>query len=121
MAKEFGTTLAVYERLFGSGRVKDLFEHGDGPVQEGVDATTGQDTVSFAQQVMNENTNQLEPEAELKKHKKQREEAEQEQSRSLQQDGKGKEEKEKEKEKSSYKEVKERIGGFVSRFRRKED
>ncbi|RSL42817.1 hypothetical protein CEP53_011988 [Fusarium sp. AF-6] len=120
VAKEFGTTLAVYERLFGSGKVKDLFEHGDVQVQEGEDATGGQGTVSFAQQVMNENTNQLEPEAELKKHQKQREEAEQEQSRSLQVGGEEEEAKDgKKKEKSSYKEVKERVGGFMSRFKRK--
>ncbi|KAH8706986.1 hypothetical protein GQ44DRAFT_691832 [Phaeosphaeriaceae sp. PMI808] len=31
--KEFGTTLAVYERLFGSGKVADLFVDGDGNYQ----------------------------------------------------------------------------------------
>ncbi|KAH7079337.1 hypothetical protein BKA63DRAFT_508193 [Paraphoma chrysanthemicola] len=31
--KEFGTTLAVYDRLFGSGKVSDLFVDGDGNPQ----------------------------------------------------------------------------------------
>ncbi|KAF1973251.1 hypothetical protein BU23DRAFT_554529 [Bimuria novae-zelandiae CBS 107.79] len=32
--KEFGTTLAVYERLFGSGKVADLFPDNDANMQE---------------------------------------------------------------------------------------
>ena len=33
--KEFGTTLAVYERLFGTGKVADLFVDGDGNLHLG--------------------------------------------------------------------------------------
>lgn len=60
--KEFGTTLAVYERLTGSGKVADLFQvqvqetQGD-PGEQG--APQGQTTVQFAQQVMQDNTTQL--------------------------------------------------------------
>lgn len=93
--KEFGTTLAVYERLFGSGKVADLFEEEAGsnydmpngtmvmpPIgeqevgiiggtngqvltvpplqtQEHLDAPPQQNSVLFAQQVMNANTTQL--------------------------------------------------------------
>ncbi|KAH7150308.1 hypothetical protein B0J13DRAFT_286595 [Dactylonectria estremocensis] len=57
--KEFGTTLAVYERLTGSGKVLDLFDK-----QEAMDGADGprppeENTVSVAQQVMNDNTTQL--------------------------------------------------------------
>lgn len=73
--KEFATTLAVYERLTGPGKVMDLFAGDDQPQdaqqqQEGVTDGSGgggQDTVSLAQHVMNENTTQLNPEEEEKK------------------------------------------------------
>lgn len=115
--KEFGTTLAVYDRLFGTGKVSDLFVDEDGnvkpdnpavgPAGESVGVATvvapiegqeigvigatsnhssalyhhpeallyqGQDTASgptqqnsilFAQQVMNANTTQLNAEEEM--------------------------------------------------------
>lgn len=105
--KEFGTTLAVYERLFGSGKVADLFpeDHasmnepgqpglsppqstqelgvvggtgGQGHVpfhrpeamlHEGAQAGSGgQTSVSFAQQVMDANTTQLDTEEQARKH-----------------------------------------------------
>ncbi|QPG97987.1 hypothetical protein C2857_007125 [Epichloe festucae Fl1] len=65
--KEFGTTLAVYERLKGPGNVKDLFvdsqslearpEDGESLQEEG--------TVSFANQVMHDNTTQLDAKEEM--------------------------------------------------------
>ncbi|KAH7134142.1 hypothetical protein EDB81DRAFT_803293 [Dactylonectria macrodidyma] len=57
--KEFGTTLAVYERLTGSGKVLDLFAKQD--AMDGADGQhpPGENTVSVAQQVMNDNTTQL--------------------------------------------------------------
>ncbi|OAQ58365.1 hypothetical protein VFPPC_10877 [Pochonia chlamydosporia 170] len=66
--KEFGTTLAVYERIIGPGKIKDLFADGrlvTGPPVEGEPAQ--ESTVSVAQQVMNENTTQLDAEEQMKK------------------------------------------------------
>jgi hypothetical protein len=109
--KEFGTTLAVYERLFGTGKVSDLFMDGDGnlhsdhpaggatvvaPIEgqevgvidgaanhsselyhhpeallhQGGDqgmasAPAKQNSILFAQQVMNANTTQLNTEEEM--------------------------------------------------------
>jgi hypothetical protein len=107
--KEFGTTLAVYERLFGTGKVSDLFVDEDGNLQPekpageamvvaplegqevGVIGGTGehsaelyhhpetllhqsqdtaggftqQNSILFAQQVMNANTTQLNAEEEM--------------------------------------------------------
>lgn len=82
--KELGTTLAVYERVFGRGKVADLFAKQDGapPAAEGAEGEAaavqqgeqemGQDkppapaaveeghgVVSFAQKLMNANTTQL--------------------------------------------------------------
>lgn len=65
--KEFGTTLAVYERLLGPGKVKDLFAGDQAP--DGQETEGRQDTVSFAQHVMDENTTQLDPKEEKKKRK----------------------------------------------------
>lgn len=71
---EFGTTLAIYERIVGQGKVADLFVTDAEEAelqQEHVFAPPGrQDTVLFAQQVMNDNTTQLDTEEEL--HKKQK-------------------------------------------------
>ncbi|KAH8173884.1 DUF862-domain-containing protein [Sarocladium implicatum] len=64
---EFGTTLAVYERLFGPGKVKDLFP-GDA-VENGQDPSGQADSVSIAQTVMDQNTTQLDPKEEKKKRK----------------------------------------------------
>jgi hypothetical protein len=96
MHKEFGTTLAVYKKLTGSGKVADLFDQPGVKIeaQEVTDANQEladgfsppqgvvneeqmtfpgppgrQDTVSLAQDVMNQETNQLDTEEEMKKHK----------------------------------------------------
>jgi hypothetical protein len=107
--KEFGTTLAVYQRLFGTGKVSDLFVDEDGNLQANVSANgttvvaplegqeigvigatanydsalyhhpeallhqsqttasgpTQQNSILFAQQVMNANTTQLNTEEEM--------------------------------------------------------
>ncbi|KAI5458953.1 hypothetical protein BGZ63DRAFT_389975 [Mariannaea sp. PMI_226] len=69
MHKEFGTTLAVYDRLTGSGKVKDLFIAPE-PQDHGPGAPPGRtDTVSLAQQVMNDNTAQMDTQEEMEKHK----------------------------------------------------
>ncbi|KAL1612586.1 hypothetical protein SLS60_000815 [Paraconiothyrium brasiliense] len=113
--KEFGTTLAVYERLFGSGKVADLFPESDPTMQEpgqpgfsppqstqelGVFGGTGsqghvpfhrpetmlhpdqpglgnapQTSVSFAQQVMDANTTQLDTEEQVQRHSEAEEQA----------------------------------------------
>lgn len=67
---EFATTLAIYERIVGPGRVADLFVTGsdDELAQDHAFAPPGrQDTVSFAQQVMVDNTAQLDTKEELNK------------------------------------------------------
>ena len=64
---EFGTTLAVYERLLGPGKVKDLFP--DAPPQDGLQSPGQADSVSIAQTVMDQNTTQLDPKEEKKKRK----------------------------------------------------
>lgn len=82
--QEIGTTLAVYERLVGPGKVKDLFtttvevqdestgalapSRPDAPAQ-----TQKQDSVSFAQQVMHDNTTQLNTQDELDRHESEKE------------------------------------------------
>jgi hypothetical protein len=84
--KEFGTTLAVYERVFGPGKIKDLFEGEEKPedqqqqqIEQGGEpgAEPGtqppmhpgrSDTVNLAQDVMNQNTNQLDTEREMERH-----------------------------------------------------
>lgn len=69
---EFGTTLAIYDRLTGKGKVADFFdEEPDEPGQQQPQPPSGRtDTVSFAQQVMHDNTNQLDTGEEMKKQKK---------------------------------------------------
>jgi hypothetical protein len=67
--KEFGTTLAVYERIIGPGKVADLFAEGQlsaGPSAEG--EPSHENTVSVAQQVMHENTTQLDAEEQMAKN-----------------------------------------------------
>ncbi|KAM0329270.1 hypothetical protein ACHAQA_004575 [Verticillium albo-atrum] len=71
-SKEFGTTLAVYDRLFGPGAVKDLFLHQEAPQEEGKPPLKRTDTVSLAHQVMFDNTNQLDTQQELDRHERQR-------------------------------------------------
>ncbi|KAF5585844.1 uncharacterized protein FSUBG_12303 [Fusarium subglutinans] len=90
--KEFGTTLAVYERVFGPGKIKDLFEGEEKPEDQqqhqieqggepGVEPGTQQpimhpgrsDTVNLAQDVMNQNTNQLDTEREMERHEDEKE------------------------------------------------
>ena len=105
--KEFGTTLAVYERLFGSGKVADLFPENNTTMQEpgqpdfsppqstqelgviggtggqghvpfhrpeallhegGQHSGGGQTSVSFAQQVMDANTTQLDTEEQARRN-----------------------------------------------------
>ena len=65
--KQFGTTLAVYQRLVGPGNIMDLFAPGqaDAPPPPPPE----DDSVSVAQQVMHENTTQLDTHEEMKKHK----------------------------------------------------
>lgn len=65
--KEFGTTLAIYERITGPGKVADLFPETESAEQE-AQANTG-NTVSFAQQVMRVNTTQLDARQELQEKK----------------------------------------------------
>ncbi|KAL6866574.1 hypothetical protein ACO1O0_002686 [Amphichorda felina] len=66
--KEFGTTLAIYERITGPGKIADLFPTTDGADQGG----QANNTVSFAQQVMRTNTVQLDAREELGKKEKER-------------------------------------------------
>jgi hypothetical protein len=79
--KEFGTTLAVYERVFGPGKIKDLFEgeetegHEQQQIETGPDAGPGRsDTVNLAQDVMNQNTTQLDTETEMTRHEDEKKE-----------------------------------------------
>ncbi|KAJ4265966.1 hypothetical protein NW762_003939 [Fusarium torreyae] len=82
--KEFGTTLAVYERLFGPGKIQDLFAGPERPEEqpqllpppegEMPEHPGRSDTVSFAQNVMNENTNQLDTGRELERHEDEKKE-----------------------------------------------
>lgn len=66
--KEFGTTLAVYERLVGEGKVEDLFSKMDATNAHQDEATEpGPDSVSLAQQVMDDNTTKLDPREEMEK------------------------------------------------------
>lgn len=68
---EFGTTLAVYERLVGPGKVMDLWSKPE--VQDGGEAPqAAQTSVSLAQQVMDENTTQLNPQEEQNKQDQQK-------------------------------------------------
>lgn len=58
--REFGSTFAIYSRATGKGAIKDLFND---PPQEQVDQEASgqshQDTVQYAQQVMDQNTTKL--------------------------------------------------------------
>ncbi|CZR35956.1 uncharacterized protein FPRO_03784 [Fusarium proliferatum ET1] len=92
--KEFGTTLAVYERVFGPGKIKDLFDGEEKPENQqqhqieqggepGAEAGTQgpmhpgrSDTVNLAQDVMNQNTNQLDTEREMERHEGEKDEKE---------------------------------------------
>lgn len=92
--KEFGTTLAVYERVFGPGKIKDLFDGEEKPEDQqqhqieqggepGAEAGTQEpmhpgrsDTVNLAQDVMNQNTNQLDTEREMERHEDEKDEKE---------------------------------------------
>ncbi|OAA52158.1 hypothetical protein ISF_09322 [Cordyceps fumosorosea ARSEF 2679] len=72
--KEFGTTLAVYDRLFGPGKVADLFNKDGLMLSHGTDsgvapATEAEDenTVGLAQQLMNDHTAQLDAQEQLNK------------------------------------------------------
>lgn len=66
--KQFGTTLAVYERLKGPGNVMDLFVEPEGPEARPEDGTTlHEGTVSFANQVMHDNTTQLDAREEMER------------------------------------------------------
>jgi hypothetical protein len=72
--QDFGTTLAIYKRLVGPGKVADLFaEHQADEPEMPADASQmahppgQQDTVKLAQQVMDENTAQLDTQSELDK------------------------------------------------------
>lgn len=67
---EFGTTLAIYDRLTGRGKVADLYIEDEPEVVPAPPPAGRTDTVSFAQQVMNDNTNQLDTGEEIKKQKK---------------------------------------------------
>ncbi|KAG5994722.1 hypothetical protein E4U43_003189 [Claviceps pusilla] len=64
--KEFGTTLAVYERLKANGNVKELFVDPHGPEARPEDGASLQEgTVSLANQVMQDNTTQLDVKEEM--------------------------------------------------------
>lgn len=65
---EFGTTFAIYQRATGKGAIRDLFAaqpqpENDPPVLQHdeleMPAPKRQDTLHFAQQVMDENTTKL--------------------------------------------------------------
>ncbi|KAL6912426.1 hypothetical protein FSST1_010186 [Fusarium sambucinum] len=79
--KEFGTTLAVYERVFGPGKIKDLFDGEEAEEQQqqqiepASEAGPGRsDTVNLAQDVMNQNTTQLDTEREMERHEDEKKE-----------------------------------------------
>ena len=113
--KEFATTAAVYDRLFGPGKVMDLFAK----PPDGQEIAQGQNSVSLAQQVMDQNTTQLDPKEESKKRlwrkeKKDKQEVEDDSKRGeddMANRQHGGEEREK-KEKTDYKE---KVFSFFSR------
>ncbi|KAG9249796.1 uncharacterized protein F5Z01DRAFT_745923 [Emericellopsis atlantica] len=74
--KEFGTTRAVFERMFGRGKVIDLFSDTEAPPAQGEPIgppkLARSDTISMAQQVMNDNTDQLGVGGELKQSNRQK-------------------------------------------------
>lgn len=72
--REFGTTFAIYQRATGKGAIMDLFAEkpdADPPELQHDEAeippVKRQDTLSFAQQVMNDNTTQLDRHGEPQK------------------------------------------------------
>lgn len=69
--KEFGTTLAVYERIFGPGKVADLFGKEGHPSADGGAAPAAsegeENTVGLAQQLMNDHTAQLDAHEQMNK------------------------------------------------------
>lgn len=65
---EFGTTLAIYDRIRGPGKVADLFAGAEGEDTEEPAGPTN--SVSVAQQVMHDNTTQLDTQEELNKKDK---------------------------------------------------
>jgi hypothetical protein len=86
--KELGTTLAVYERVFGPGKIADLFPKHDvteaeaeAAAQQGqleaaedkppapASVEGGDGIVSFAQKLMNENTTQLDTKEQADKNR----------------------------------------------------
>ena len=63
--------MAVYERILGPGKVEDLFAAPGVPqIQEGAPSPGSHDTVSVAQQVMKQNTTELDAHHEMEKHNK---------------------------------------------------
>ncbi|KAF7561650.1 hypothetical protein G7046_g2490 [Stylonectria norvegica] len=67
MRKEFGTSRAVYERLVGPGTVLELFAGPEESHELANAPLTDSGTVSLAEQVMNENTVQLDTHEELER------------------------------------------------------
>ena len=61
--KELGTTQAVYEKLTGRGKVAELFSGEQTEEQKQEEPNT----VSWAQQLMNKHTAQLDPKKEVEK------------------------------------------------------
>ncbi|KAI9170833.1 hypothetical protein HJFPF1_00307 [Paramyrothecium foliicola] len=73
--KDFGTTLAVYERILGPGKIADLFTAPDGQqllIEQGQPSPGSHDTVSVAQEVMKQNTTELDTHVEMGKHNAER-------------------------------------------------
>lgn len=66
--KEFGTTLAVYDRMLGPGKVADLFnKDGTDPNVLPPKHDDDENTVGLAQQLMNDNTAQLDTHEQMTK------------------------------------------------------
>ncbi|PQK17475.1 hypothetical protein BB8028_0007g06700 [Beauveria bassiana] len=71
--KEFGTTLAVYDRMFGPGNVADLFDKDGHMPSSGTDSAVpppkddDENTVGLAQQLMHDNTAQLDTHEQMNK------------------------------------------------------
>ncbi len=127
--KEFGTTLAVYDRMFGPGKVADLFDKEGQITTNSTDSGAlppkdddGENTVGLAQQLMNDHTAQLDTHEQMNnqggKLTPPREAAEaQEQERAL--DGRSTEENgDGEKKESKSTEVKKQIKNIFNRFSR---
>ncbi|KAJ4154161.1 hypothetical protein LMH87_010622 [Akanthomyces muscarius] len=73
--KEFGTTLAVYDRMLGPGKVADLFNKDGQMPTDGTDPNVlppkdgddDENTVGLAQQLMNDHTAQLDTHEQMSK------------------------------------------------------